>query len=195
MNARGLAAVDVVVSVAFATILGGIAIPSLAGFRQRDDVRSAARLVAAEVRRTRAQAIETSRSTALRVDPSTRALSRITDGDGDGVSYADIAAGLDPVLPAVARLASASSQVSFAIGRNLPDIDGDGVLGAGSSPVRFGHSGLISFSPIGHGSSGTLFLAHRQGEHAAVRVFGGTGRVRILWFDPGEGRWQDDDGW
>jgi hypothetical protein len=55
-----------------------------------------------------------------------------------------------------------------------------------SDPIRFGRSDMVSFSPLGTATPGTFYLAG-GGMQAAVRVTGGTARVRILlWQD---GRW------
>jgi hypothetical protein len=51
--------------------------------------------------------------------------------------------------------------------------------------VRFGSADLISFSPLGSCTSGSLFLRSRAGAQYIVRVAGGTGRVRVLMHETG----------
>jgi hypothetical protein len=46
-------------------------------------------------------------------------------------------------------------------------------------PVRFGVSDMLSFSPLGTATPGTFYLAGENAQ-AAVRVNGGTARVRLM---------------
>ena len=46
--------------------------------------------------------------------------------------------------------------------------------------LRIGGSELLSFSPTGTATSGTLYLAGRTGLQYAVRVLGATGRIRTV---------------
>ena len=48
-----------------------------------------------------------------------------------------------------------------------------------SDPIRFGSSNMLSFSPLGTATPGTLYLAG-EGILAAVRVNGGSARVRLM---------------
>ena len=52
-----------------------------------------------------------------------------------------------------------------------------------SDPVQIGSSTLLSFSPTGSSTSGTLFMHGIRGNQFAVRVLGATGRTRILEFN------------
>jgi hypothetical protein len=55
-----------------------------------------------------------------------------------------------------------------------------------------GRSSLISFSPLGTGTSGTLYLAADEGPQMALRIFGATGRMRVLRFEEPTGQWRTD---
>ena len=46
-------------------------------------------------------------------------------------------------------------------------------------PIRFGRSDILSFSPLGTATPGTFYLAG-DGAQAAVRVTGGSARVRLM---------------
>jgi hypothetical protein len=61
---------------------------------------------------------------------------------------------------------------------------------ADADPIRVGRSRMLSFSPTGTSSTGTVYLRGRGRRQLAVRVLGVTGRIRALWFDFGAGRWQ-----
>jgi hypothetical protein len=57
-------------------------------------------------------------------------------------------------------------------------------------PVKFGRSNIVSFSPLGRSSSGTLYLDDGAGGLWAVVVFGPTVRVRIWRWDGAMRRWR-----
>src|SRR5689334_24679855 len=49
--------------------------------------------------------------------------------------------------------------------------------------LRIGNTSLLVFSPLGSSTSGTLYVAAHRGPQMAIRVFGATGRVRVLMLD------------
>ena len=82
-------------------------------------------------------------------------------------------------------IATTSSGVAWACG--YPDGDS---IPANASPVQFGASTICSFSPIGESTSGTIYLTDAGGLAYAVRVFGGSGKVRLLRYNAGRRRWE-----
>ena len=62
-------------------------------------------------------------------------------------------------------------------------------LEPGDDPLRIGNTSLLTFSPVGSATSGTLYVAAHRGPQMAIRVFGGTGRVRVLMFDAQTRQW------
>jgi hypothetical protein len=63
------------------------------------------------------------------------------------------------------------------------------MLDAGSDPLRIGQTSLLSFSPTGSCTSGTIYVAAPAGPQLAIRIMGATGRTRVLRFDRGAGQW------
>jgi hypothetical protein len=55
-------------------------------------------------------------------------------------------------------------------------------------PIRFGSSDILSFSPLGTATPGTFYLAGDFAQ-AAVRVTGGSARVRLMVWRGG--RWRE----
>jgi hypothetical protein len=53
--------------------------------------------------------------------------------------------------------------------------------------IRFGRSDILSFSPLGTATPGTFYLSG-DGAQAAVRVTGGSARVRLMIW---RGSWQE----
>jgi hypothetical protein len=64
-------------------------------------------------------------------------------------------------------------------------------IGVASDPVQIGASGLMTFTPMGTGTSGTVYVRGRGSVQYAVRVFGVTGRTRVLRYEAGTGAWLD----
>jgi hypothetical protein len=55
--------------------------------------------------------------------------------------------------------------------------------------VRFGRSDLVSFSPLGSASSGTIYVTDGRNALFAIVQFGPTSRLRVWRYRPLERRW------
>ena len=64
-----------------------------------------------------------------------------------------------------------------------------GALAPGDDPLKIGNTSLLAFSPMGSATGGTLYVAAHRGPQMAIRVFGATGRVRVLMFDAPTQQW------
>jgi Tfp pilus assembly protein FimT len=161
--------------------------PALFAALSRGRVSAAARELGQEMARLRSEAIASRRKVAMRLTWSAGhyAYAFYADGDGDGVRADDIAAGRDPSIGVVRDLVSRYDGVDFGLlDVAIPEVPPDtGVLPPGADPVRFGRSDIITFTPYGTSSSGTLYVSDGTSAVAAVVLFGGTGRIRTLRFD------------
>lgn len=185
----GASLLEVMVTVALVATVTSFATPLAVHARDDQEGRSAATFLAGQFRLARQQAILTGRNTALVFDLRNEEWTFVVcvDGDADGVSRADIAAGLDPCRGSAQPLASWFSRTSIHRASAVPDLSGntDGAV------VAFGASRMASFSPLGTASSGSVTIMTRGGRHYAVRVAGVTGRVRVWRFAPESRRWQE----
>jgi type II secretory pathway pseudopilin PulG len=111
------------------------------------------------------------------------------DGNGNGMRTADITRGIDPLIQAPEGLPDNFAGVDFGTLPNLPAIDSGGTA-PGTDPIRFGSSSLLTFTPLGEASSGTLYIRGRRNTQFALRVLGGTGRIRLLQFDVRTNKWR-----
>lgn len=102
------------------------------------------------------------------------------DGNRNGVRNADIDAALDLPLEGPVHLSDLYPGTTIAVSG-----------AAGSDPVRLGSSNLLSFTPLGTSTSGSVFVRGRDGSQFVVRVLGATGRARVQRFDPRSGIWID----
>ena len=61
--------------------------------------------------------------------------------------------------------------------------------GLGADPLRIGSSNLLSFTPFGTATPGTIYVRGRDGTQLAVRVLGATARARVLRYVPRTREW------
>jgi prepilin-type N-terminal cleavage/methylation domain-containing protein len=116
----------------------------------------------------------------------------VRDGNGNGLRTAEVARGVDATVSGPHRLEERVRGVTpgFPPGRTFPAIPPrPGTLEGGGDPVRFGRSDLVSFSPLGTSSSGTLYLTDGTGMLSALSIFGPTARVRVWRFDERKEAW------
>ncbi len=143
--------------------------------------------------RLRSTAIATGSSVAIRLtwNAGRYQYADFTDGDGDGVRSDDIASGRDPSIGETRDLPSRYEGIDFGVlDTSIPEVPpGSGVLPPGADPVRFGRSDIITFTPHGTASSGTLYLSDGTSTVAAVVLYGATGRIRLWRFDRDRGSW------
>jgi prepilin-type N-terminal cleavage/methylation domain-containing protein len=114
------------------------------------------------------------------------------DGDGDGVRTRDIESGVDPQLTPTRRMLNLGADVRFGFPPGRPPRDpGDPRrrLGNLQDPVRFNRSDLASFGPLGGSTPGSLYLTDGK-RLRAVRVFGRTGKIKIISYDPMSESWE-----
>jgi hypothetical protein len=129
----------------------------------------------------RARAVMRSATVALRFDADERgvACGVFVDGNGNGIRVRDIAAGIDEPLEPMTRLSDLFPGVAIGLSDETAD------------PVQIGSSSVMSFTPLGTATSGTIYLRARDGSQFAVRVLGATGRTRVLRYMPGTKQWTE----
>jgi hypothetical protein len=189
---RGYSLIETVVTASLCTVIGGMALPLIGHTLDRERTIIGAQFIAGQLQRARLESLRRARSAAVRLElvgERTR-LQVFVDGDGDGVLQADVDSGIDPPLTPTEFLDDRSRDVSLRINQPVTDAGGAGELLPGDDALRIGNTALLSFSPLGGATAGTLYVAARRGPQMAVRVFGGTGRVRILTFDAQARQWR-----
>lgn len=188
---RGYSLLELLLVLTIFGILAGISVPQLVA--TLDDYRAsgAARYVSARIQRTRMEAINRSTAVAVRFlqDADGYSFAVYADGNGDGVRTQDIRDAVDLQIGTVDHLSNNFAGVEFGLLAGLPAIDAGGVP-PGTDPIKLGVSNILSYSPLGTSSSGSLYLRGRGYTQYVVRVFGDTGRVRILKFNPVTRQWK-----
>jgi hypothetical protein len=117
----------------------------------------------------------------------------VEDGNGNGLRTREIRRGTDRTLSGPHRMEDHDSRIKlgFPPGGPFPKIPpGTGWIDGTDDPIRFGRSDLVSFTPLGTGSSGTLYVTDGARQLLGVVLFGPTCRVRVWRFDWEERRWR-----
>lgn len=153
-------------------VLTATAIPSLLGTVDRSRGYAAARYLAGRLTLVRTQAVNRGVTVALVFQRDRRGISyrAYRDGNRNGVLTRDIRRGIDAPIEEVVRLGALFPGVEFGTTPSVPLDD----------PIRLGGSDILSFTPSGTATSGTLYLRGRDGTQWAVRILGATARTRVL---------------
>ena len=64
-------------------------------------------------------------------------------------------------------------------------------LRIGTDPVRVGAGGLLSFTPLGTATAGSIYIVGKDRSQYAVRVLGATARTRLQRYDARRAVWVD----
>jgi prepilin-type N-terminal cleavage/methylation domain-containing protein len=166
-------------------------IPAFGNYRRRMSIIAASEQFRSILRATRARAIASGRNAGVKFISGTEWTYAIyEDGDGDGVRNDDITRGTDRRTfgPAIVMPSFHIATIGL-LKTTVKDPDGD-PLKPDASPVQFGRSTICSFSPIGSGTPGTLYLIDGGGQLWAARVHGSGGRVRVLRYNDGLKKWE-----
>lgn len=164
------------------TIIAAVSVPQLTAGLERARTRAAARYLAAQMASVRMQALKRSSAMALRFQrsPGGVLVSVYVDGNRNGVRAAEITSGVDRLVEAPVRLEDL-----------FPGVTISAPAGDPGPAVDLGGTELLTFSPGGTATSGTIKILGRDGSRFALRVFGSTGRIRLLRFDPRVGDWTE----
>lgn len=183
-NEAAYSLVELMVVVLLMGIVAGISIPRGWDLAKEYRLRGAAHYFRGLFRQVRSEAAAKGRYTAIVFDEveGEPVLSLYIDGNSNGVRRADIRSGVDRRIRGYWRLSDYFSGVRYG-----------NPTGTGAQPsfppLRFGRGRILSFSPIGTSTSGTLFLSNEQGFLYAVIVLGSSGRVRLARYRAG--RWEN----
>lgn len=193
---QGFQLVELLVTLAILSVALTLTVPSLERLTTRLRVEMGAREVMTALRQARFLALRHSARVAVkfRVEPGGRVSYTLhRDGDGDGVLNADIDSGVDPQVlpPRILHHFGRRVRFGFPPG-SAPRDPGDSRrrLERLDDPIRFNRSDLASFSPLGGSTPGSLYLTDGRDELVAVRVYGRTGKVKLLRYDRERERWR-----
>ena len=188
---KGVTLMEVVLAAALVSVLLGLSLPALTAGRDGARLLGAARHLASRVAWARAAAVRRGTTVGLRFTRDARGyLVRVyVDGNANGVRQADIARGVDEPLGPGFRIGDGHPGVRLGRVAAVPPLGSERPADTGSDPVRLGGGDVLTVTPLGTATSGTIYLRSRGGRQAAVRVLGATGRVRVMTFEDGGRGW------
>lgn len=165
------------------TTLAAAALPRIGETVHEHRLRGAAFHLRGLLRQTRARAVTEARYVGVVFEEVEGDPVFLIYGDGNhnGIRRRDIRQGTEERLREPYRLSETFPGVrygSLPMGAETPFFPG----------LRIGRSKIVSFSPLGSSTTGTLFLSNQYGLVYAIVVFGSTGRVRIARYRGG--RWE-----
>ena len=169
-----------------------MAVPQLVTGRHEQQLLSAARYMRSRIMLARAEAAAAGAATGflfVREDDAFM-FRRYVDMNGDGVRTIDVVSGVDQPLGTGTRIGDLFAGVRFGLSPAVPPIGSRDAAGGGADPIRFGRSDILTLTPLGTATPGTLYLRSDRGPQAAVRVFGTTARVRLFTFDFASAQWR-----
>ena len=197
----GFTTIELLMSVAIVATLMGMAIPLTTSALDEMRTAMAARYLAGRILGARVDALQRSTRVGLRFEPSLPSAAPIgpeigdidytvasyADGNRNGIRTAEILDGTDPLISASEHLSDHFPTVHFGLAAAVPDLDGVRQFDGGDG-VRIGSPKILTLSPDGTATSGTLYVRGRQAQYA-VRVLGATARTRVFRYQRGANRW------
>ena len=164
-------------------IIGATSVPMVTAGVDRARGRAAARYLAARVAAAKLLAVSRAATVALRFEQHDgRVLfGTVIDGNGNGVRTADLTVGIDRRIEPPIELGAHYPGVVIGLAPDTPETD----------PVQVGSANLWSFTPVGTATPGSVYVRGPDGTQWVVRVFGGTGRARVLRYEPARRAWVD----
>lgn len=180
MHSRGFSLTELLVAVTLIAVMAAVGVPWFRAYTAEMHLLGAGHKFRGEFRKARSMAVRHRVYTAIRFEHrlSGEVYAVYADGNRNGVLSRDIRSGKDRLVAGPFPLTSGAPGVRVGFNPGIPapppargTLEGD--------PIRFGRSDILSFSPLGTATPGTFYLAG-DGAQAAVRVTGGSARVRLM---------------
>lgn len=187
---RGFSLLEATVALGIVLVMAAVAAPSFQARFADAHLVGAGQQFKSSFRLAWSIAVRSGAYTAIRferLDDGRAFYSLYADGNANGVLSADIERGLDRRIAGPYPLSGGAPGVSVGINPGVPNLPPESGLLAGDA-IRFGRSDMLSFSPLGTATPGTFYLKGESAQ-AAVRVNGGSARVRLMLFRGG--RWRE----
>jgi Tfp pilus assembly protein FimT len=174
---------ELLVAVSLAIVLVAAAIPKAQSMVHESRLRGAALHLRGLMRQVRAKAAARACYMGVVFDEvnGDPVFSIHADGNANGIRRVDVDSGADPRIREPYRVSDTFPGVRYG---SRPQGAPDPYLRG----LQIGRSHIVSFSPLGSSTTGTLYLSNDYGMVYAVVIFGATGRVRVARYRGG--KWQ-----
>lgn len=187
----GYSLIELLLALGLIATLSGVAVPQI--LAALDDFRTygAARYMSGRLHQARMAAVVRTSNAAvrfIRVEHSyTYAV--YLDGNRNGVRSLDILRGVDREIQKQERLSDLFPGVDFGAVPGVPSVE-PGSPPPGDDPVRLGSTNMAAFSALGTSTPGSLYIRGRRDAQYVIRLFGQTGKIRVLKFNPRTREWK-----
>jgi len=111
----------------------------------------------------------------------------VEDGNRNGVLARDVMDGVDTAIGPAEHLVDQFPGVDFGAIGGIPGAEGS--TAPGSDPIRLGVADSVTFTATGTATSGSLYVRGQRSIQYVVRIYGETGRTRILRYNPRTRTW------
>jgi type II secretory pathway pseudopilin PulG len=184
----GFSFIELLLVIAILMTMSGAAFAAWTRISERLRAVGVVRAVSTVLQRARGLAVASGANVAVRFVDTATGIQAATyvDGNDNGVTAADVLAGIDtPVGPAT--VLTEFGDAGFGLWPGLSSPDGEPLTG--DDPIRVGRSRMISFSPFGTCSPGSVYIKGGGRQQYVIRVYGDTGKTRALRYARPTGVW------
>jgi hypothetical protein len=180
---RGTSLSEITAVVALLGLLFALGIPAMTEVLAEEGLATAAREVSTILSGARARAVFQGADVGVKwiSQGGDLTLSVYQDGNGNGVTTADIRKGVDRLVAGPYWLRGKYPGITFSFVPGFDDVDpGGAAISNLADPIRFGASDICSFSPLGKASPGSVYLSNKKRRQAAVRVTPLNAKIQIF---------------
>jgi type II secretory pathway pseudopilin PulG len=180
---RGTSLPELLVVLLVLAVLFTLSFPALTDLLAEEGLATAAREISGILTMARSRAVFQGAEVGVKWFSAAGdlVLSVYQDGNGDGVTTADIRKGVDRLVAGPYWLRGKYPGISFSFVPGFDGLDPGGApIGDLADPLRFGRSDICSFSPLGKASPGSVYLSNSQRRQAAVRVTPANAKIQIF---------------
>ena len=180
---RGTSLPELLVVLVILGLIFAVSVPALSDLLAEEGLQAAVREVSAILTAARARAVFQGAEVGVKwiSTAGDLVLSVHQDGNGNGVTTADVRNGVDRLVAGPYWLRGKYPGISFSFAPGFDDLDPGGApIGDLRDPLRFGRSDICSFSPLGKASPGSVYLSNGKRRQAAVRITPSNAKIQIF---------------